>query len=138
MPIDASLVGKSFPATEPYPVTADAVRDFAAAVGAGPAGETAPVPPTFPIVVTFAAMLDFLAAEEIELSRIVHGDQKFHYRRPVRVGDTLTATMSVTNLRQIGGNDILATASEISDAHGEVVCTTTATLVHRGGEGDQA
>lgn len=131
MPIDSSLVGKSFPATAPYPVTDDAVAAFAASVGLPAAA--APVPPTFPIVVTFAALLDFLAAEQIELSRIVHGDQKFHYERPVEVGDTLTATMSVTGLRQIGGNDILATASEITDASGAVVCTTTATLVHRGG-----
>lgn len=132
MPIDPSLVGKDYPATTPRMVTAEAVRDFAAAVGA-PSAAGASVPPTFPIVITFQAMLDFLAAEEIELSRIVHGDQKFHYRRPVRIGDELTATMAITGLRQIGGNDILATASEITDAGGEVVCTTTATLVHRGG-----
>ncbi|TYL46241.1 MaoC family dehydratase [Nocardioides sp. BGMRC 2183] len=132
MPIDSTLVGKSFPATTPYQVTAEAVAGFAGAVGAA-TGDDAPVPPTFPIVVTFAAMLDFLDTEQIELSRIVHGDQKFHYERAVRIGDVLTATMSVTGLRQIGGNDIIATASEITDADGVLVCTTSATLVHRGG-----
>ncbi|TIC89309.1 MaoC family dehydratase [Nocardioides sp. GY 10113] len=131
MPIDSTLVGKSFPPTAPYTVTAEAVEDFAAAVGSSDGSGA--VPPTFPIVVTFQAMLAFLAAEEVELSRIVHGDQKFTYHRPVRVGDVLTATMEVTKLRQIGGNDIIATTSEITDEAGAPVCTTTATLVHRGG-----
>ncbi|WP_278257395.1 MaoC family dehydratase N-terminal domain-containing protein [Nocardioides convexus] len=38
-------------------------------------------------MVTFAALQDFLAAEQVELSRIVHGDQRFRYARPVVVGD---------------------------------------------------
>ena len=46
----------------------------------------------------------------------------------------LTATLTVASLRQIGGTDIIGTRSEINDADGALVCTTTATLVHRGGE----
>ncbi|MBU2694948.1 FAS1-like dehydratase domain-containing protein [Pimelobacter sp. 30-1] len=130
MPIDASLVGRAFPATQPLAVTEEAVSAFAAAVGGSAGGA---VPPTFPIVVTFAALQDFLAAEQVELSRIVHGDQRFRYERPVVVGDALTATLTVTGVRSIGGNDIVATASEITDATGALVCTATATLVHRGG-----
>jgi acyl dehydratase len=48
-------------------------------------------------------------------------------------GDVLTATLTVASLRQIGGADILGTRSEITDADGSVVCTTSATLVHSGG-----
>ncbi|WP_436698908.1 FAS1-like dehydratase domain-containing protein [Nocardioides sp. BYT-33-1] len=129
MPIDAALVGRAFPPTAPVPVTAESVAAFAASVG-GPGD--GPVPPTYPIVVTFAALQDFLAAEQVELSRIVHGDQRFRYARPVVVGDELTATLTVTGVRSIGGNDIVSTSSEITDATGAVVCTATATLVHRG------
>lgn len=128
MPSD-SLVGRAFPPTQPRTVTEEAVRAFVAAVG----GSTADaVPPTFPIVVTFEALQDFLAAEQIELSRIVHGDQRFRYERPVVVGDVLTAALTVTGVRSIGGNDIISTTSEITDASGAVVCTATATIVHRG------
>ncbi|HWJ67261.1 MAG TPA: MaoC family dehydratase N-terminal domain-containing protein [Nocardioides sp.] len=130
MPIDASLVGRAFPPTPPHPVTAEGVSAFAAAIGGAADGQ---VPPTFPIVVTFAALQDFLAAEQLELSRIVHGDQRFRYERPVAVGDELTATLTVTGVRSIGGNDIISTSSEIADASGALVCTATATLVHRGG-----
>ena len=130
MPIDASLVGRAFPPTLPYAVTSEAVTAFATSLGGPAPVET--VPPTFPIVVTFAALQDFLADQEVELSRIIHGDQRFRYERPVAVGDELTATLTVTGVRSIGGNDIVSTASEITDASGALVCTATATLVHRG------
>ena len=132
MPIDQSLVGRAFPPTRPYAVSEEKVREFAAATGASYDGGAAPA--TFPIVLAFDAMNAFLAAEEIELFRIVHGEQRFSYARPVRPGDVLSATLSVASLRQIGGNDIIGTRSEITDADGELVCTTTATLVHRGAD----
>lgn len=130
MPIDDALVGKVFPPTPPHQVTAESVSAFASAIGAA---DTATVPPTYPIVVTFAALQDFLDTEQLELSRVIHGDQRFHYERPVVAGDELTATLKVTGLRSIGGNDIISTASDITDSTGAVVCTATATIVHRGG-----
>jgi acyl dehydratase len=74
----------------------------------------------------------FLEAEAIDLFRIVHGDQKYTYERPIRPGDVLTATLTVASLRQISGADIIGTKSEITDESGALVCATTATLVHRG------
>ncbi len=130
MAVDASLVGREFPPTRPYTVTEEKVREFAAATGGAYGG--GPAPATFPIVLAFDAMNAFLEAESIDLFRIVHGEQKFSYVRPVVPGDVLAATLKVTALRQIGGNDIITTASEITDEHGALVCTTGATLVHRG------
>ena len=129
MPVDASLVGRTFPSTRAYVVAEPHLRAFAEAVSAPYDGETAP--PTYPIVLAFEAMNAFLQAERIDLSRIVHGDQKFAYQRPIVVGDVLTATLTVASLRQIAGNDIIGTTSEITDATGALVCSTSATLVHR-------
>ena len=75
-------------------------------------------------MLAFDAMNAFLEAEQVDLSRIVHGEQKFAYERPVAPGDVLTATLTVASLRQIGGNDIIGTTSEITDADGALVCTT--------------
>jgi acyl dehydratase len=130
MPVDQSLVGRSFPPTTPYAVTEDNVRAFAEAVGSSYDG--GPAPATFPIVMAFEAMHAFLEAEQLDLFRIVHGEQRFAYERPIQPGDLLTATLSVASLRQIGGADIIGTTSAITDASGAVVCTGTATLVHRG------
>ena len=131
MPIDQSLVGREFPPTAPREVTEDHVRAFVEATGGEYAGH---VPPTYPIVLTFDAMFGLLDAERIDLSRIVHGDQKFGYERPIAIGDVLTATITVAGLRQMGGADILRTTSEVRDADGALVCTAAATLVHSGGD----
>ena len=132
MPVDPSLVGRTFPPTAPHAVTEEQVREFVAATGGEYAG--GPAPATYPIVLAFDAMNAFLAAERIDLFRIVHGEQKFAYERPVVPGDVLTATLTVASLRQIGGNDIIGTASDVVDASGALVCTTSATLVHRGAD----
>ncbi|MBU2073881.1 MAG: MaoC family dehydratase N-terminal domain-containing protein, partial [Actinobacteria bacterium] len=109
MPVDPSIVGRSFPSTRPYPVTAEGLRAFAAATGGEWDG--GPAPATYPIVMAFEAMNAFLEAEQVQLHRIVHGEQRFTYERPVREGDVLTATLTVAGLRQIGGNDIISTTS---------------------------
>jgi acyl dehydratase len=132
MPIDQTLVGRSFPPTRPHEVTEEHVRAFARATGGEYDG--GPAPATYPIVLAFDAMNAFLDAEQVDLFRIVHGEQKFSYHRPIVPGDVLTATLTVSGLRQIGGADIIGTTSEISDGEGDVVCTTSATLVHSGGD----
>jgi acyl dehydratase len=140
MPVDPALVGRAFPARAPLTVTEERVRAFAAAVGhpgADSDGSGPAVPPTFPIVLAFDAMQAFLDAEQVDLHRIVHGEQRFAYERPLRIGDELSATLVVTGVRRIGDADIVATASEIRDAAGELVCTGRATLVHGDAEADR-
>jgi acyl dehydratase len=132
MAVDQSLVGREFPPTRPYTVSEEKVREFVRATGGEYDG--GPAPATFPIVLAFDAMFGFLDAESIDLFRIVHGDQKFTYERPVVPGDVLSATLTVASLRQIGGNDIIGTTSRITDADGALVCATSATLVHRGAD----
>src|SRR3954453_22274677 len=132
MPVDQELVGRTFPPTRPYQVTEDKVRHFTEATAGEYAGGAAP--PTYPIVVAFEAMNAFLEAVSVDLFRIVHGEQKFAYERPIVPGDVLTATLTVASLRQISGNDIIGTTSEIPDDSGALVCSTSATLVHRGAE----
>jgi hypothetical protein len=132
MAVDASLSGRTFPPTEPYTVSGEKILEFARATGSSYDGHAAPA--TFPIVVAFAAMNALMEdpAVGISLHRVVHGEQRFSYSRPVLAGDRLTAQLTVDSLRQIGGADIIGTRSEITDGDGEHVCTAFATLVHRG------
>lgn len=134
MPVEESLLGRTFPPTEPYDVSEERVREFVAATGSEYDGRTAPA--TFPIVVAFRAMTALMTDPEVGISlhHVVHGEQRFTYTRPVVVGDRLTAALTVDSLRHIGGADIIGTRSEITDEAGEHVCTAYATLVHRGEE----
>ncbi|GAA1956695.1 MaoC family dehydratase N-terminal domain-containing protein [Nocardioides panacihumi] len=128
--MDSSIVGRQFAPVGPYLVSTEKVREFATAIG----WEHDGVPPTFPIVLAGASMNAFLDELDLDLSRIIHGDQRFAYERPVAAGDELVSTLTVASLRQIGGNDIIGTSTTFTDASGALVCTATATLVHRGAE----
>ena len=128
--MDASVIGRSYPPPAPFEVTRERVEQFVTATGGRYDG--GPAPATFPIVPAFEAMMGFLDAEGVDLSRVVHGEQRFRYERPVEVGDVLNVELTVASLRQIGGNDIIGTTSAVTDADGALVCTGTATLVHRG------
>lgn len=135
MPVDQTLAGRSFGPTAPYSVTEEKLAAFAAATGT-PRAEGAPAPTTFPIVIAFEAMNALMQDPSvgIELHRVVHGEQRFAYTRPVVVGDVLCATLQVDSLRTIAGTDIIVTTSSLTDPGGNLVCTAKATLVHRGGE----
>jgi len=142
MAVSPDLAGRTFPPSEPYTVSREKIREFCAAIGAEE-GEEAP--PTFPIVVAFEAMQRLMTDPDvgIELHNVVHRDQAFEQVRPVRAGDTLTATLTVESSRRAAGTDLIATRTEVTDAAGELVSTARATLAHRasgdaGTAGEQA
>jgi len=126
--MDTSILDREFAPVGPYVVSAAKVAEFATATRWPGAG----VPPTFPIVLLNDAMLAFLTEVDAPLHRIVHGEQRFSYRRPLAIGDELTAALRVGSLRSLGGADVIGTVSTITDAAGEVVCEARATLVHGG------
>ncbi|MDQ4084221.1 MAG: MaoC family dehydratase N-terminal domain-containing protein [Actinomycetota bacterium] len=130
MAVSPDLAGRTYPPTEPYTVAREKIAEFCAAIGATPADEA---PPTFPIVVAFEAMQRLMTDADvgIELHNVVHRDQAFEHRRPVRAGDRLTATLTVESLRQAAGTDLIGTRTEITDADGALVSVARATLAHR-------
>lgn len=148
MPVDASHSGRTYPPTEPYEVGIEHVREFAAAVGdpnplyrdrtaAQALGHPDVLaPPTFAFVLSFRASRQVIEDPElaIDYSRVVHGEQRFVYARPIRAGDRLTTTVSIDSVRSAGGHDMLTTRSHIASVDGEHVVTSYTTLVVRGGD----
>jgi N-terminal half of MaoC dehydratase len=134
MAVSPDLAGRTFAPADSYDVSAAKIREFAHAVGEDTDGTEAPL--TFPIVVAFGAMQELMHDREvgIELHNVVHRDQRFEQVRPVRAGDTLTATLTVDSVRQAAGTDLVATSTEVRDTTGALVCTAYATLAHRAGE----
>jgi len=148
MPLDPSFVGRSWPATEPYLVGREKIREFARAIGATEAEFHDPeaakalgypdviAPPTFPVVVTMSSSRQIIEDPELGLdySRVVHGDQKFAYVRPVVAGDALVCVNSVEEITARGGLDFLTTRTVVTTESGEPVLTAWSKLVQRGAE----
>ena len=146
MPLDPSFVGRTYPPTAPYLVGREKIREFAAAIGAVDAAHHDPeaaralgyadvvAPPTFPVVVTMAASRQIVADPElgVDYSRVVHGDQRFAYTRPVIAGDALICVNSVEEITSRGGHEFLTTRTEVSTEAGEPVVTVWSKLVVRG------
>ena len=70
----------------------------------------------------------------IDFSRVVHGDQRFTFSRPIVAGDLLTATLSVPSVKTLGGHSIVTAETAVTDDAGALVVTTISALVVRGEE----
>lgn len=147
MPLDASFVGCSWPSRS-YAVGREKVREFARAVGAGNPVHTDPeaaraaghadvvAPPTFPVVFTWDATREVVddPALGLDFTRVVHRDQSFELHRPVVAGDVLTTVVTVEDVRELAGNDVVTFRCDVTDPDGATVLVSTATLVGRAGE----
>ena len=148
MGLNVDLVGKTYP-PQTYEVGREKVREFAAATGddnpayfdvavAKSLGHADLVaPPTFAVVVTRGPQISVIEDPDLGLdfSRVVHGDQKFEFSRPIVAGDVLTTTATVGAAHTRAGNDFLTIRSHVVDASGAAVVTVSATLVARAAEG---
>jgi acyl dehydratase len=141
--VNLELAGRTYPPTEPYPVSREKVREFAQAVfstsplstdveaahAAGYADLVAP--PTFPIVIQQRTWDHLIGDPEagIELSKVLHGEQRFSITRPIVAGNELTAQLTVTQVRAVGANAMVTAETVITDADGSHVATATSVLV---------
>lgn len=148
MAVNPDLAGRTYPPTPPFRVEREKVREFADAVfstsplsrdveaarAAGYADLVAP--PTFPIVVQQRTWDQLIGDPEagIELSRVLHGDQRFHITRPIVAGDELVATLTVASVRMMAGNAMVTADTVITDADGAHVATATSMLMVGSGE----
>ena len=146
MAMNNAVIGKSYPATEAYEVSREKIREFADAIGddnpayrdieaAKALGYTDVIaPPTFPVVLSFVAGRQVIGDPElgIDYSRVVHGEQRFEYSRPIQAGDRLTATVTIEDIRSAAGNEILTMRSAAADADGKPVVDIVTVLVVRG------
>jgi acyl dehydratase len=148
MALNSDLVGKQY-GSHVYEVGREKIREFAAAVNddnlayrdveaARALGHADLVaPPTFAVVVTRGPQIDVIEDPDLGLdfSRVVHGDQKFAFTRPIVAGDVLTTTASVAAAHTRAGNDFLTIRSDVVDHTSAPVVSVFATLVARATEG---
>lgn len=143
-----SAIGRTYPPTPPYHVGREHIRTFARAIG-----ENSPVyrdfaaaralgypdvvaPPTFPVVFTQDATEQVTGDAElgIDFSRLVHGAQRFVYRRPIHAGDALSCVVEVADVKLLAGNLSITLCTKVADVDGDAVLTEWSTLVVRAPE----
>jgi acyl dehydratase len=145
MPLNQSLKGKDYGEVS-FTVERDRVVQFADAIGddnpiyrdaeaakaAGFAEQVAP--PTFLTAMQMQTSGQVVLDPDLGLdySRVVHGEQEFEYRRPVVVGDVLTAKPRIADIYAKKSNEFLVTESEIKDASGDTVVVMRSTIISRG------
>jgi acyl dehydratase len=148
MPLNREYAGRRLTPTEPYLVSREKIREFAAAIGAGDPAYHDPdqarargypdvvAPPTFPVVPAAAAgeQLRHDPGLGMDYSRVVHGDQRFVYTRPVVAGDELVCVLTVEEIIERGGHEFITTRVEVTSTVGEPVVTVWNKLVVRGEE----
>lgn len=151
MPLNAALKGKEYRRMTAV-VDRDHVLRFAEAIGedarvfrdadaARAAGyDEQLAPPTF--VTTMQIMTSGVVVLDRELgldyARVVHGEQAYEWRRPVRVGETLSAVPRIADIYAKGPNEFLVIEAEIEDEAGETVVVARSTLLSRGTAGSEA
>lgn len=146
MPMNTDLIGREYPASAPYEVSREKIREFAIAIGdqnpvymdeaaAKAAGHPDIIaPPTFLTVLSFKYSPQVIGDPElgVNYAMVVHGEQEFELLRPVRAGDVLVGKPHIANIAARGRNEYLYVEASIETVEGEKVAVASATIVSRG------
>ena len=157
MPIDRKHLGRRY-GPFLFSVGLQHVRDFVAATGGGVPGHVFASPPDRahpltwdeaaaragphggivapPAFATTFAMEPFAQAcsdpeLQVNVLRLVHGEQELELVEPVRPGDLLTTTGEITRIQERGNLDFLEVSSTTTNQHGRVVVRGTWTAIIR-------
>lgn len=152
MAINRDFIGRTFESTARYQVGREKLREFAQAIGdfnpiyhdvqaAQEAGHPDIVaPPTFAFSITYKALIGAIGdpALGIDYGRVVHGEQHFHYERPLYAGDEVSVTSTVEDILTAGKNELLVLRQDVYSAAGELIASTRNITVSRGTAPDAA
>jgi acyl dehydratase len=126
---------------EPFEVTSDRIAEYAAAtndpIALHRAGEVAP--PVFAVVPVFNAMAGAaLAVAPVELlPRLLHGEQDFHFHRPIRPGDVLSTRCKAIGYEGKPSGTRGTVYAECRSADGELVNEQYVTFFFRGFDAEE-
>jgi acyl dehydratase len=105
-------------------------RDLKAAQAAG--HPRIPAPPTF---ATALRPNDVREGIPLDWRRLLHGEQRFEYRRPLYAGDTVTVVQRIADIQEKAGKSgkmqLLILDTVATDASGSEVYTGRSTVVLR-------
>lgn len=109
-------------------------RDASAAEAAGRAG--VPIPPTYLFCLEMMDSekpFELLEKLNIDLARVLHGEQRFDYHAPIVVGDTLTFQSCVMDVadKKSGALTVVSVETKVTNQHGLHVADMIRSIVVR-------
>jgi len=143
--LDPALKGKT---SQPsvYEMSREKVREYAQAIG-----DTNPIyydvaaaraqghpdlllPPTGASIFALRPIADLLLAQStnVNVARLVHGEQEYEFVAPVYAGDTLTTVARIADVYSRGNLDFLIFETTSQNQHGQTVVTGRANMIIRG------
>ena len=137
-----NFVGRSYGPTK-YEVGLEKVREFATATknnhpwhhSEEAAAEIGGViaPPMFIVIPGFKPVIDCVmdAELEINLAKLVHGEQSFEFHQPIKAGAQLFTTGTIDSVRDKGPMYFVKIRTETEDQDGAPVATGLWNLVIR-------
>ncbi len=135
MALNLAFLNRSYPSLETFKVDQIKIEAFSAAIGDDNEYiKQGFASPTFLISIQMSAMEVALFDPELGLdySKVVHGEQSFEYKKPVKAGDELSFVSTIEDIKSKVGNDFITIRSDVTDSLGNEVATLKATLIARG------
>ena len=125
--LNPDLVGRTFEGAKSTTITAQAIAEFARALGEI---EIDLAPPTFAITISLEQSQSVLIGSGLDWSRVVHGEQKFHVNKPLTAGMNVRCNSTIESARAVAGNEIVTVRSDLIES-GAVAVISWSTLVFR-------
>ncbi len=141
MPFDLTRIGV---ATEPFTFRYDWEKLALYALGIGAKkdeldylyeGRGPKAFPSFAVVPKFPSLIDALTASGGNMAMLVHGSENVTLHKAFAPSGTLTSTAKIRAIYDLRRMSIMPIDTETRDEKGELVATTTSTIIFRG-EGD--
>lgn len=92
-------------------------------------------PPTFATTFGFESKESVMAGLDINYARLLHGEQEYEYFKPIRAGDVISFSTTITDITEkqgkSGAMDIVTTEMTGNNQNGEKVFVGRSTVVIR-------
>lgn len=135
MALNQAFLNRSYPTKETFKVTKEQIDSFAKSINdSNSYVSDGFASPTFLISIQMGAMQVALFDPELGLdwNKVVHGEQSFEYKKPVKAGDELSFISTIEDIKTKVGNDFITIRSDVKDSNNKDVATLRATLIARG------
>jgi acyl dehydratase len=117
--LNLAFLNRSYPSLETFKVDQEKINAFSDAIGDhNEYVKQGYASPTFLISIQMGAMEVALFDPELGLdySKVVHGEQSFEYKKPVKAGDELSFVSTIEDIKSKVGNDFITIRSDVKDA----------------------